>query len=105
METVLKRMAALGSNKKLTTLNRLVAYRDFRRLYGVHPLEGGIFRMKARRDRRPTMKRENPLVFYPKYAAELGRGMGGMVATYVRLRRILRRVWGDRTAALPRPSD
>jgi Radical SAM superfamily len=94
METILKRMAALGSNKKLTTLNRLVAYRDFVRLHGVHPLEGGILRMKWRRDRRPTLKRETPFAFYPKYAAELARGAGGMVATYVRLRLILRRVWG-----------
>ena len=34
---------------------------------GVHPLEGGAFRLKYRRDRRAGMKRENPLLFYPRY--------------------------------------
>ena len=38
---------------------------------GVHPLEGGAFRLKFRRDRRHGMPIENPLVFYPRYAAEI----------------------------------
>jgi tRNA A37 methylthiotransferase MiaB len=33
---------------------------------GVHPLQGGLVRRKYRRDRRPTLPVENPLVFYPK---------------------------------------
>ena len=33
----------------------------------VHPLEGGGFRLKFRRDRRPGMKIESPFVFYPRY--------------------------------------
>ena len=40
-------------------------------LEDVHPLEGGYFRRKYRRDRRPGLKRENPLIFYPRYAAEI----------------------------------
>jgi hypothetical protein len=34
---------------------------------GVHPLEGGALRLKARRDRRHGLPRENPLMFYTKY--------------------------------------
>ena len=34
---------------------------------GVHPLEGGAFRLKYRRDRRQGMPLESPLVFYPRY--------------------------------------
>jgi hypothetical protein len=34
-------------------------------------LGGGYLRRKHRRDRRPTLPRENPLVFYPRYAAEV----------------------------------
>jgi hypothetical protein len=37
---------------------------------GVHPLEGGAFRLKFRRDRRYGMRLESRLVFYLRYAAE-----------------------------------
>jgi hypothetical protein len=40
-------------------------------LEGVHPLEGGGFRMKFRRDRRYGLLRENPLIFYPRYLGEI----------------------------------
>ena len=34
---------------------------------GVHPLEGGAFRLKYRRDRRHGLPLESPFVFYPRY--------------------------------------
>ena len=37
---------------------------------GLHPLEAGIVRMKARRDRRPGLALEPALLFYPKFAFE-----------------------------------
>ena len=37
----------------------------------IHPLEGGYLRRKVRRDRRPGLPLENPLLFYPKYVANL----------------------------------
>jgi hypothetical protein len=33
----------------------------------LHPLQGGIFRLKYRRNRRPTMPMEPVWAFYPKY--------------------------------------
>jgi hypothetical protein len=33
----------------------------------LHPLQGGIFRLKYRRDRRPTFPMEPVWAFYPKY--------------------------------------
>ena len=95
MERILKRMTALRSNKKLCTVNRLVWYRDFRRLHGVHPLEGGFLRLKSRHDRRPSMPKENPLIFYSKYAYELARSALGMTGTYLFLRYKLRKIWTD----------
>ena len=95
METILKRMTALGSNKKLTTIHRLLWYRDFRRLYNCHPLEGGFYRVKVRTDRRHGMKRENPLTFYPRYAASELRNYATMIWDFIKLRRILKRVWTD----------
>jgi hypothetical protein len=40
------------------------------RIEGVHPLECGWIRVKHRRDRRPGLRLENPLIFYPKYWTE-----------------------------------
>jgi radical SAM superfamily enzyme YgiQ (UPF0313 family) len=95
METILRRMTALGSNKKLTTVYRLLWYRDFRRLYACHPLEGGFFRVKSRRDRRHGMPVENPLLFYAKYAGSEVRNFASMAVTYVKLRRSLKKIWTD----------
>jgi pyruvate-formate lyase-activating enzyme len=95
METILRRMAALGSNKKGATLNRLLWYRDFYRLYHCHPLEGGFFRVKARRDRRSGMPIENPVSFYAKFAASEIRNLGSMALTYMRLHRTMKRIRSD----------
>jgi hypothetical protein len=51
----------------------------------IHPLQGGYFRRKYRRDRRPGLPRESPLVFYPRYAAEV-------VVKHIRLARLLWRL-------------
>ena len=95
MERILKRMAALGSDKKMVTVNRLLAYREAVRLEGVAKLESGYVRIRRRRQRRPERARENPLVFYPRYWAHLVYGMGGMLITLWRLRRILGRILAD----------
>jgi hypothetical protein len=95
MATILRRMTALGSNKKLTTINRLVWYRDFYRLYGCHPLEGGFGRVKHRRDRRPGMALEIPLAFYGRYIATEVRNGCAIMWTYLRLRRMMKAIWSD----------
>jgi hypothetical protein len=95
METILRRMVALGSNKKKTTLHRLLWYRDFHRLYGCHPLEGGFFRVKARKDRRSGMPIENPLVFYGRFIASEMRNLTSMALTYARLVGMLKRIQKD----------
>jgi hypothetical protein len=95
MEVVLRRMTAFGSNKKFTTVYRLLWYRDFPRLYGCHPLEGGFFRVRRRKDRRPGMNIENPLVFYPKHWLSEARNVAAMCIDYLRLRRMMLRIWND----------
>jgi hypothetical protein len=64
-------------------------------LEGVHPLEGGIIRLKFRRDRRPGMKIENPLVFYPRYAWETVKKF----IAYLRLYRELKAMLDESVAA------
>jgi hypothetical protein len=95
MTTVLKRMVALRSNKKITTVHRMTWFRDYVRLTGVHGFDGGLFRLKYRRDRRPGLPTEPWPRFYASYALLLARSLGGMAITYGRLRWILHRVWTD----------
>ena len=95
METIFRRMVALRSNKRKATLHRLLWYREFHRLYGCHPLEGGFGRIKARRDRRYGMPLENPVTFYAGYAASEIRIALSTLGTYLRLRKALKKVWTD----------
>jgi len=95
METVTRRHARLEGgrpNKALQYLN------EFRMLYeneGVHTLEGGIIRRKRRRSRRPTLKREPALLFYPKFALETARKLFSYWQGFRKERAVLRRVIND----------
>jgi len=95
METVLKRMTAFRSNKRLMTVYSLLFYRDYRRLYACHPLEGGLLRIKHRTDRRPGMPLENPVAFYARYIAGEIMRAGQLALTYWRLKRMMERIWTD----------
>jgi radical SAM superfamily enzyme YgiQ (UPF0313 family) len=54
-------------------------------LENVHPIQGGYGRRRYRKDRRPTMPIESPLVFYPRYCADLARKVYG----HIRLARLI----------------
>ena len=85
-ETIMRRaasMRAFGSD-----LVSISWFKGCIEIEKVHPVEGGIFRMKSRRDRRPTMPMEPVWKFYPRYWTEsLVKGLrwGWM---YARLRKI-----------------
>jgi len=79
IRTVLRRSAACRKGRPGTTLSTLLWFKVVDSYEGIHPLEGGAFRLKFRRDRRLGLPRENPLVFYPRYLAE----------TLVKLRRYI----------------
>ncbi len=70
IRTILQRAAASRLGRPGTTLSTLLWFKLVSEFEGVHPLEGGILRRKFRRDRRPGMRRENPLIFYPRYVGE-----------------------------------
>jgi len=71
IRTVLRRAAANAVGRPSTTLSTLLWFKLMTMFEGVHPLEGGAFRRKSRRDRRHGLPRENRLIFYPRYAAEI----------------------------------
>ena len=61
----------------------------------VHPLQGGYFRRKLRRQRRVGLPRENPLVFYPRRVREVVETHVRLAVFYLHLHRIRRRVERD----------
>ncbi|MGA2044309.1 MAG: radical SAM protein [Roseiarcus sp.] len=90
METVMRRAVATGiSPGKMMFL--LIWFYGCVTIEKIHPLEGGYLRLKARRDRRPGLPRENPLIFYPKYVF-------GLIAKHVAISRIVWRMASVRRA-------
>ena len=94
VETVLRRAKARGYDPR-NMMWKLISFHAQPIFENVHPLEGGIFRRKYRRDRRPGLPLENPLVFYAKYGWEIVSKHVRFVPFYLRYRRTLRRVMND----------
>jgi hypothetical protein len=70
IETVMRRAAATGiSISNMTVL--LLWFHFCVVMENIDPLQGGVLRLKYRRDRRPTMAIESAFVFYPRYFADL----------------------------------
>ncbi|MGO9392124.1 B12-binding domain-containing radical SAM protein [Rhodoblastus sp.] len=91
METVMRRSAATG-NSPGKVMFLLIWFWACINLENIHPLEGGYFRRKVRRDRRPGMALENPLAFYPKYVAGVVVNHLRVAAMALRLARLRRRL-------------
>jgi radical SAM superfamily enzyme YgiQ (UPF0313 family) len=70
IRTILRRAAVNRLKYLKGILSTILWFNNMVPIEGVHPLEGGVLRMKHRRDRRHGLPLENPLVFYPRYAAE-----------------------------------
>jgi len=68
--TILRRAAAHPLGRPKTALTTILWFKLMIQFEAVHPLEGGAFRLKFRRDRRHNMPIESRFVFYPRYAAE-----------------------------------
>ncbi len=69
MKTLLRRAAATGV--PIGNLAKyLLTFSTTDRLENVHPLQGGIFRLKHPSERRPGWSRENPWFFWPRFTWE-----------------------------------
>jgi hypothetical protein len=69
METVGRRHARLSPNGCKKALHFMNMFKMTYEIEGLHALEGGVFRRKRRRARRPSFRREPALTFYPKHVA------------------------------------
>ncbi|HYL59331.1 MAG TPA: radical SAM protein, partial [Candidatus Acidoferrales bacterium] len=97
VQTLIKRAVASGIRTKRMTSMIFYFYASHAYEH-VHPLQGGIFRRKNRRQRRPEFPRQNPLAFFMRRARE-------MFSTYVpglwyfwRLERLRKRIEKDPAA-------
>jgi hypothetical protein len=69
MKTLLRRAAATGV--PIGNLAKyLFTFSTTDRLEKIHPLQGGIFRLKHPSERRPGLSRESPWLFWPHFAWE-----------------------------------
>ncbi len=94
VRTVLRRARAWGYDPE-AMMGKLFAFHAPVIFEGMHPLEGGLIRLKSRRDRRPGRPIEHPLIFYPKLAWDFMRKYSGAYAMHRRYRRILAEVMTD----------
>ena len=69
MRTLIRRAVATGV-PVASLVKVLVAFATTVRLENVHPLQGGLVRLKRPSERRPGLKRESPLTFWPRFAAQ-----------------------------------
>ena len=77
IKTVIRRAVA-GGPRPDTVAYLLTWFWASFHFYNIYPLETGMIRRRYRRDRRPGMPLENPLVFYTRH-------WGGQVVTYARI--------------------
>jgi len=97
LETLMRRAAAVGRNPKRIMEIALMFHACYK-FERVHPLQGGFFRRKRRRDRRPGLPVESPLVFFPRRVIELLTTYGRFLAYAARLERLARRVKREEAA-------
>ena len=84
METLLRRAVATGVPVN-SLIKVLVNFATTTRLENVHPLQGGIFRLKHRSERRPGLPRERLFVFWTRFLWETLGKHAVITATIARL--------------------
>ncbi len=94
VEAIIRRALASGMRPN-TVKTAILEFYGCHLIEGVHPLQGGLFRRKYRRDRRHGMTLENPLIFYPRYAGETALKFARFWLLKRRYDRILARVLND----------
>ncbi|HSY88941.1 MAG TPA: radical SAM protein [Verrucomicrobiae bacterium] len=66
LERIMRRAGATGINLR-SLAGTLLHFSQFTSVENIHPLQGGILRLKFRLDRRPAFTIEPMWTFYPKY--------------------------------------
>jgi radical SAM superfamily enzyme YgiQ (UPF0313 family) len=96
VETVMRRAQAWGYDVR-NMMMKLLMFHAVPRLERVHPLEGGLFRRRYRRDRRAGMPLEGRLSFYARHGWDTLIKHVRFAGMYMEYRRAMRRVLRDKT--------
>ncbi|WP_061933337.1 radical SAM protein [Aureimonas sp. AU22] len=84
IRTLLRRAVATGVPVG-SLVKILVSFATTVRLENVHPLQGGVLRLKHPSERRPEMARESAFVFWPRFAWETARKHASLAKAIVQL--------------------
>jgi hypothetical protein len=84
METLLRRAVATGVPVN-SLIKVLVNFATTVRLENVHPLQGGILRLRHPSERRPGLPRERAFIFWARFAWETLSKHAVIIATIARL--------------------
>ncbi|MET1110411.1 MAG: radical SAM protein [Allosphingosinicella sp.] len=95
METVARRHARLPANRPKKALQYLTDFKLIYEIEGLHALEGGVFRRKRRRARRPGFRREPAVTFYPRHVAGSAAKVFRYLRGYLRAKALIRRILAD----------
>ncbi len=99
VETVMRRAHRWGTRiDKVKWI--MLSYASISSIEHVHPLDGGIFRRKFRRDRRPGLPLEGRLAFYSRYTWESIRKTARLARMYWRFQRTYRSVLAEKAPDL-----
>jgi radical SAM superfamily enzyme YgiQ (UPF0313 family) len=94
IETVLRRAVATGASPG-KALFYMAWFKGSVGIERIHPLEGGLLRLKFRRDRRSGQPLESPWLFYPKYMVETVRKQVRWLSLYTLLHLVYRNIKTD----------
>jgi hypothetical protein len=94
IERMFRRAKAAGI-KPVRLVNHVLQFYFTFKQEKVHPLQGGFFRRKLRRQRRSGLPRENPLVFYPRRVFEVADTHLRLAAFYLFLHHLRKKVERD----------
>ena len=91
VERIMRRAAACGLSAGNVMFYCLWFY-GCKTLEGIHPLEGGYLRRMYRRDRRPGLAREWPVIFHAKYLRHVWRTHQGIISLLRRFNRVRKEI-------------
>jgi hypothetical protein len=94
METVMRRARASGISVG-QIMFMLIWFYGCWVFEKVHPLDGGYMRLKYRRDRRPGLPLENPLLFYPRWLWDFLSSQWGFLKLVLKFAPVRRRIKSD----------
>ncbi|HUT49183.1 MAG TPA: radical SAM protein [Alphaproteobacteria bacterium] len=97
VERLIRRAYACGI-KPISVVQQVLSYWGMQRFEGIHPLQGGMFRRKVRTARRPGMKREPMITFYPRRVGQIAKTYVPYLIYGLKLHRLRRKIQRDPAA-------